>query len=832
MAKNIANGNTNQPEQSNPNQYIYKSLESVMHDSMIPYAECVILDRALPRVEDGLKPVQRRILYSMHDLGITPDKPYRKSARIVGDCLGKYHPHGDRSVYDAMVRMAQPFSMRMCLVDGHGNYGSVDGDSAAAMRYTEARMNPLALELLRDLDKDTVRFSLNFDDSIMEPDMLPGRFPNLLVNGASGIAVGLATNIPPHNLGEAIDAVVAYIDNKKITLKELMKIIKGPDFPTGGYIIAAEELERAYDTGKGRLILRAKIHIETAENEKKNIVITELPYQVNKSNLLQKILELKEEKKDLLAGIYDIADESDRNGMRAVIRVKKDYDPNAILNVLYKSTDLETSFGVNMVAIADGKPQQMGLIDIIYYYVNYQREIIFRRTKFKLKEAKEREHILDGLVICVQNVDEVVQIIKTSQNVGEARNRLKDRFNLSERQAQAILDMRLARLTSLEIFKLEGELKELKALIIELSSIVENKHLQMEIVKREMLAIKKTYKDARRSIVVATKEDIKVINDDPKLIPVEDFAVVLNASDLIKRVPIKNYNLSNRSLSDKSNANEIAKLIIETQSNATVMLFTDKGNIHKIDCMQLPECKWKEKGQPLKTLVKDADPDEKIIMMYPVLDELPVGSLIFFTKQGYVKKTDWLEYGLMKSSYQAIKLKDDDEVINIENDAFDTSMVFITAGGICLNADKSDLPAQGRIAGGVKGISLSDDDYVVFGGQVSKEGSIFAITENGMFKRTEVSEFEVIGRYRKGVKFVDLNKETGSKLLYASYVILPYELALICGGEIVYLNTDDISVSSRTAKLKTLKEYKNGLDINNAFTHRNCGQYITIQSKF
>ena len=444
---------------------LYKTIDTVLHESMIPYSEHVILDRALPRVEDGLKPVQRRILYDMFELGNTPDKPYKKSARIVGDCLGKYHPHGDSSVYDAMVRLAQPFNCNEVLVDGHGNFGSIDGDDAAAMRYTEARLSPLALELLRDLDKNTVRWGLNFDDSLKEPEMLPGRFPNLLVNGSTGIAVGLATNIPPHNLGETIDGVVAYIKNPKITLKEMLKIIKGPDFPTGGYILSSSELYEAYSTGRGKIYMRAKMHIEDGNDGKKSIVITELPYQVNKAVLLQKIATLKEEERYNLTGIQDVRDESDREGIRAVIKLKKDASVKKIYNSLLKNTDLQGTFGVNMVAIANGKPKQMGLLDIISYYAEYQREVVLRRTKYDLEQALERAHILEGLIIAIRNIDAVVKIIKTSENTSVAKTRLKEKFKLSDRQAQAILDMRLARLTSLEVYKLEEELKELERLI-------------------------------------------------------------------------------------------------------------------------------------------------------------------------------------------------------------------------------------------------------------------------------------------------------------------------------------------------------------------------------
>ncbi|MDE7158659.1 MAG: DNA topoisomerase 4 subunit A, partial [Clostridiales bacterium] len=468
-------------------------LEEVLPASMLPYAEEVILDRALPRVEDGLKPVQRRILYTMYEMGLMPDKPHKKSARIVGDCMGKYHPHGDSSVYDAMVRMAQDFNMGKTLVNGHGNFGSVDGDPAAAMRYTEARLEPLALELLRDLDKNTVPFALNFDDSLKEPKMLPGRFPNLLVNGSSGIAVGLATNIPPHNLGEVIDGAVAYIDNPRISLNEMLRYIQAPDFPTGGFIIA-NELNQAYRTGRGRITLRAKLRVEEIEGNKKNIIITELPYQVNKAALLRKIAELREEKKEQLSDILKVSDESDRVGMRAVIELRGEADIPEILKTLYKYTDLEVTFGMNMVAIADGKPKQLGLLKIIDAYVKYQKEVILRRTRFDLNQAKERCHILEGLIIAVRNIDAVIKIIKSAESTADAREKLKAKFNLSERQAQAILDLRLARLTKLEVFKLEEELKALKKRIEELTAIVNSNRLQYAVVREELLEIKKKYK--------------------------------------------------------------------------------------------------------------------------------------------------------------------------------------------------------------------------------------------------------------------------------------------------------------------------------------------------
>ncbi|MDP2891696.1 MAG: DNA topoisomerase (ATP-hydrolyzing), partial [Bacillota bacterium] len=492
-------------------------MEDVIHNCIMPYAEYVIMERALPRVEDGLKPVQRRILYTMLELGLTPDKPHRKSARIVGDTLGKYHPHGDTSVYDAMVRMAQDFNMRAPLVDGHGNFGSIDGDSAAAMRYTEVRLSPISLELLRDIEKDTVDFSLNFDDTMKEPDVLPGRSPNLLVNGASGIAVGFATNIPPHNLGEVIDGVAAYIRNPKIKLDEMLQIIKGPDFPTGAYLIDEGELRRAYETGRGRVFIRARTRIEKSANGKQSIVITEMPYQVNKASTLEKILKLSEEKKGVLTGIADIRDESDRDGMRAVIEVRRDADPNKILNYLLKYSDLQTTFGINMVVIADGKPQLMGLMDIIAYYVAYQKNVVMRRTKYDLETAQKREHILEGLMIAVSNIDEAIRIIRRSRDPKEAKEKLIERFKLSELQAQAILDMRLQRLTGLEIEKLKAEYEEVKQLIVKLRAILASEGRLMRVILDELAEIKLKHAKARKTSMLAAPPRIEIVEEKPEI---------------------------------------------------------------------------------------------------------------------------------------------------------------------------------------------------------------------------------------------------------------------------------------------------------------------------
>ena len=778
---------------------LVKNMEEVMHESMMPYSEHVILDRALPRVEDGLKPVQRRILYTMHELGITPDKPYRKSARVVGDCLGKYHPHGDTSIYFAMVRMAQPFSMGGTLIDGHGNFGSVDGDGAAAMRYTEVRMTPLALELLRDLEKNTVKWRCNFDDTRMEPDILPGRFPNLLVNGANGIAVGLATNIPPHNLAETIDGVIAYIDNSRIKLRDMMKIIKGPDFPTGGYVVGGEELVKAYETGRGKITLRAKVHIENGDNDKKIIVIDELPYQVNKAQLLETILKVREEKKGILTGISDIADESDRNGMRAVIKIKRDCDPKPILDLLFKHTNLSVSFGINMVAIADGKPQQMGLLDIISYYVDYQRQVILKRTRFELDEKKEREHILEGLVIAVRNIDEVIKIIKTSQSTAEARDRLRKRFELSERQAQAILDLRLARLTHLEVFKLEKELEDVRAEIARLSAIVASKHLQMELVKTELLQIKKAYKISRRSNILNSVGDYTVPSDSDEK-PIEDFMVAVNVAGNMKRMPVKHFSMTTKEFTDSSGKNEIYTSLVRSKTNERVYCFTNLGNCYKVDTDAIPDGKWRDKGATLKNVIKDALPDERVLYAISIEEALPKGNLLFYTRDGMVKKSPWSEYGVVKSTFQAIKLKEGDEVIGIEDEQPGCTLLFVTGSGMCLNADMSDIPSQGRVAGGVKGISLSDDDKCLFVRQVTGDGEVALMTDRGYAKRVLVAQLDVMARYRKGVKIIDFSKKgNGEKLVYVGYVKTPYKVIVELDGDYMSpYSTELFPIENRT----------------------------------
>lgn len=787
------------------NGIIYNSLDDVLKNSMIAYAEDVILDRALPRVEDGLKPVQRRILYAMYEMGLTADKPHKKCAKIVGDCLGRYHPHGDTSVYGALVHLAQDFNMRMPLINGHGNFGTVDGDSPAAYRYTEARLENIALELLRDIDKDTVNFSLNFDDSLTEPDTLPGRFPNLLVNGASGIAVGLATNIPPHNLGEVINGTVAYIDNPKISLKEMMKFIPAPDFPTGGYIMADGELEEAYKTGRGKIKIRARVNIEKDTGDKQNLVITELPYQVNKAELLKKISEMRDERRDKLGDIADVVDESDRNGMRAVIKLRKEANAAAILKYLYKTTALETSYGINMVAIAGGKPCQMGLLSIIGYYVDYQRDVVLRRCKFELERAKERAHILEGLIIAVKNIDEVVRIIKTADDTADARAKLRARFSLSEVQANAILDLRLARLTKLEVEKLQAELEMLKKRIAELTEIIASKAKQMEVVKKELLDIKRRYKDERRSSIMRGGEEVDSEDLEEPSKPVENMVIAFTEGKMFKKMTERSFEAGERTVKENSNTADFLRIAVRAKSNQTVIAFTNLGNCCKFSLESVSECRFREKGSKFSEVAADVRKNEYPVAMFAVdADKLPEGNLLFFTKDGLIKKTDWQEYNLVKSYYQAIKLKENDELISVEQDRAETTIGYVTAGGMVLNAVKDDIPVQGRVAGGVRGINLGSGDKIVFVSQIDDEGEFIIVTDTGFYKRVLSSEIKPVGRYGKGIKICELGSV--NKIVYADMVKEPFDFAVADNFGVVFkVNTEDISIESRTTKGKTLK---------------------------
>ena len=782
---------------------ITSPLEDVLHNSMIPYAEYVILDRALPRVEDGLKPVQRRILYSMYEQGMTPDKGYKKSARVVGDCLAKYHPHGDSSVYDAMVRLAQPYNMRNTLVDGHGNFGSIDGDSAAAMRYTEVRLQQLALELLTDIDKDTVNWSLNFDDSLKEPDTLPGRFPNLLVNGATGIAVGLATNIPTHNLAEVIDGVVAYLNDPKISLDEMMKIVKGPDFPTGGYIIAGSELRNAYETGKGKITLRAKISIEEGEGKKKNIVITELPYQVNKAQLLKKIADLQEENKEALAGRADIADESDRSGMRAVIRVRKDYNPQPILDFLFKYTQLQCTYGINMVAIADGKPKLMGLLEIIKYYVDYQINIVVRRTRYDLNKAKERAHILEGLIIAVNNIDEVIRIIKTSPDTPAAKANLRAAFDLSDKQAQAILDLRLARITKLEVNNLKEELENLKKLIAELQAILDSKKLQKDVVKKEILAIRKKYRDDRRSVIVSSADEISFDKTAEKSY-VENIVIGYNLNGVIRKVKAATY--KKYAKNSAPNKAELFAFKVDTDTSYMLYAFTNLGNCYKIDPEALPEASGAMSGGiTFNKLIKNCGKDEVPVAFYAAKDDdFPTTRLFFFTKGGMVKLTPWSEYDVKKPVFQAIKLKEGDELLKMEEEIPDSDYFFATKNGYCLNCS-DEFPQQLRVASGVKGMDIEDGDEIITATQISKklDYEIVVATSFGTFKKVDLGTISKTARARKGVRLVDVGFDGKECVKLAVPKDEAESMTLLIedgDGNIMHALSEDLASESRTTK--------------------------------
>ena len=770
------------------------TMEDVMHNSMLPYAEYVILDRAIPRVEDGLKPVQRRILYTMMELGTTPDKPHRKSARIVGDCLGKYHPHGDTSVYDAMVRMAQPFNMSGPLVDGHGNFGSVDGDPAAAMRYTEARMTPLALELLRDIDKDTVDFSLNFDDTLKEPDVLPGRFPNLLVNGASGIAVGLATNIPPHNLGEAIDATVAMLQNPDITVKELMKHIPAPDFPTGGLLLNTPEIAAAYETGRGKLVVRAKVHIEPQKNGKNLIVVTELPFQINKAAAQEKILRLSEQKKALFSGITDIREESDRLGTRVVIEVRKDADPEKILNYLYKYSDLQVTFGANMVAIAGGKPKLMGLRDILAHYIDHQKDVVTRRTRHDLDAAERRAHVLEGLIIAVDNVDEVIRIIRRSKTPAEARDALMKRFGLTQIQAQAILDMRLARLTSLQIIELRSEYEAVKKLMEELSAILESPKKLNAVIRHELLEIKKNYAVPRRTALVFGDPEITV--DESELKVVSDAAVYATASG-IKRV-------NSRLFSQKGSQEEGRVFFsLETKTDRRVQFFTNFGNLYAIDAEDIPEPKGKQLGAMPAALFAGWSDGERIVAAFSFASYKKDESLLFFTKKGVAKRCSLPEFETRNKKLLATGLKDGDEIIAVTVYDETRDALLITEQGMSIRFSADSIPEMGRSAAGVKAITLEPGDAVVFAALTPDDGQMLLISDLGYAKRSLILDYERQNRNGKGQRTFDLKKNgaNGTKVAAALCLDRPVTFAVeqLRSGRTVFAS-EEVLVEKRQSR--------------------------------
>lgn len=787
-------------------------LKKKMEDSYIDYAMSVIAARALPDVRDGLKPVQRRVLYSMIELNNGPDKPHRKSARIVGDTMGKYHPHGDSSIYGALVNMAQEWSTRYPLVDGHGNFGSVDGDGAAAMRYTEARLSKISMELLADINKDTVDFVPNFDDTEKEPTVLPSRYPNLLVNGTSGIAVGMATNIPPHNLREVIAAVVKIIDNqvqenRNTEMNEILELVKAPDFPTGGIILGTRGAEEAYRTGRGKVRVRAVTNIEPMDNGKNRIIVTELPYMVNKANLILKIAELVKLKK--IDGITDLRDETNREGMRIVIELRKDANTNVILNQLYKHTQLQDSFGIIMLALVDGQPKVMNLLDMLYFYLEHQKDVVTRRTKYDLNKAEERDHILQGLLIALDNIDEVIQIIRSSRTTQIAKDRLIERFALSDVQAQAIVDMRLRALTGLEREKLENEHKELLAKIAELKAILADEKLLLGVIKEEILIISEKFGDDRRSKIGYDVYDI----DMEDLIPKDNTIIAMTSLGYVKRMTVDNFKAQHRGGKGIKGMQTIDEDYIEdllmTTTHHYLMFFTNYGRVYRLKAYEIPEAGRTARGTAIINLLQ-LTPGEKISAMIPIKDYEETKNLFMVTRKGIVKKTSILEYSnVRKKGLTAINLREDDELIEVKSTDENTEIFLVTKQGMCIRFKETDVRATGRASMGVIGMNLSDGDEVI-GMQLDHQGdSLLIVSENGLGKRTYLNEFTVQNRGGKGVKCYKITEKTGN-VVGVKAVNDDHEIMMITTeGVIIQLRMEDISTLGRITsgvKMMNLEE--------------------------
>ena len=785
----------------NEGKVISIDINKEMKRCYIDYAMSVIVGRALPDVRDGLKPVHRRILFSMSELGLAPEKGYRKCARIVGEVLGKYHPHGDSSVYDALVRMAQDFSMRYMLVDGHGNFGSVDGDSAAAMRYTEAKMNKIAAEMLRDISKNTVDFIPNFDGEEKEPVVLPSRYPNLLVNGSSGIAVGMATNIPPHNLGEIIDGTVMLIDNPETSVLELMTIIKGPDFPTAGIIMGKAGIRAAYETGKGKIVVRAKADIEE-ENSRHRIIVTELPYQVNKAKLIENIADLVKDKK--IVGISDLRDESDRQGMRIVIELKKDANPNVILNLLYKHTKMQDTFGVIMLALVDNEPQVLNLKQVLCNYIDFQKEVITKRTIFDLNKAQARAHILEGLRIALDHIDEVISIIRHSDTSEIARNTLIERFNFTDKQATAILEMRLRRLTGLERGKIEEEYNELMKQIEYLNSILASEEKLLGVIKEELIEIKNKYSDERRTSIEKVVNEI----DIEDLIQEEEVTITLTHSGYIKRISADTYSSQRRggkgiqAMSTKED--DFVEHIMITSTHSDVLFFTNKGRVYKLRAYEIPEAGRVAKGTNIINLIA-IEPDERIETVLSIRDNTKDGFLFMATKQGIVKKTPLSDFkNLRKNGLIAINLREGDELLKVKVTRGDANIIIVTQNGYAVRFSEKNVRAMGRTASGVRSINLKDDDIAVCMDIAVDSEDLLIISEYGFGKRTPISEYKVQNRGGVGLITYKISEKTG-KVVGATMCNELDELMLInSSGVAIRINVKDISVTGRSAMGVTL----------------------------
>ncbi|NQT67271.1 MAG: DNA gyrase subunit A [Actinobacteria bacterium] len=735
-------------------------IESEMQDSYLSYAMSVIVGRALPDVRDGLKPVHRRILYAMHDMGMKSNTPYKKCARIVGEVLGKYHPHGDTAVYDTMVRMAQDFSQRYVLIDGHGNFGSVDGDRAAAMRYTEARLSSISEELLVDIDKGTIGFVDNFDSSLKEPSVLPSKFPNLLVNGSSGIAVGMATNIPPHNLGEIIDGVIYYIDNHESTVKDLMKKIKGPDFPTGGIIMGIAGIREAYETGRGRLVVRGKVHQEQPKKGKTQVIITELPYQVNKSRLVEKIAELVRTKK--IEGINDLRDESDKSGMRVVVELKKDSIPNVVINSLYKNTQLEDTFGIIMLSLVDGVPKTLNLLRLIEEYAKHRFDVVVRRTKYELKKSEEREHILQGLLIALDNLDEVIKTIRSSKDVPIARKRLVKNFELTEIQAQAILDLRLHRLTGLERDKIKLEYEQLVERIKELKQLLGSSELIYGVVKDELKEIKKKYNDERRTDITTDISDIEIED----LIPEEENVISISHSGYIKRVPVITYRKQGRGGRGVTGTNlkedDFVKHLFIASTHHYIMFFSNLGKVYRLKVYQIPTGSRLSKGRAIVNLLPFV-PGERVAAIIAVKDYGGDQYLVMATKKGIIKKTSIEVYDTSRrDGIIAITIKKGDELIGVEKSNGNNDVIMVSRNGKAIRFSEEDCRPIGRTSQGVKGMKLLKGDEVLsmmVAGEL--DGDLFVLTENGYGKRTQLSEYKKQNRGGLGVRTLKITEKKG-----------------------------------------------------------------------
>ena len=782
-----------------PNTRIYPlNIEEEMQKSFISYAMAVIIDRALPDVRDGLKPVHRRILYSMDEQGFTADKPFHKSARIVGDVLGKYHPHGDSSVYDAMVRLAQDFNTRYMLVEGQGNFGSVDGDSAAAMRYTEARLSRISEEMLADINKNTVDFGPNFDETLMQPKVLPCRFPNLLVNGSGGIAVGMATNIPPHNLGEVIDAYAAMIDNRDISVEELMAYIPGPDFPTGATIMGTAGIRQAYRTGRGRIVVRAKAEIEEMHGGKSRIVVTEIPYQVNKARLVEKIAELVHDKR--VEGISDLRDESDRKGMRIVIELKKDVNANVVLNQLYKHTQMQDTFGVIMLALVDGEPKVLNLREMLAHYLSFQEEVVTRRTQYDLDRAKERLHILEGLIIALDNIDEVVEIIKKSPSSPVAKERLCERFGLSEKQSQAILDMRLARLTGLERDKILDEHAELVKTVAHYEAILADEGLLLGIIKEEILEVRRKYADPRRTEITLATDDIDL--DD--IIQEEEMAVTLTHLGYCKRIALDTYRAQNRGgkgvVGQTTREEDFVEHLFATSTHSNILFFTNTGRAFQLKCYNIPEAGRTAKGTAIVNLLQ-LQGGEKITAMFPLTAGEKGEYLVFATRGGVIKKTPVEEFeNIRKGGLIALGLREGDELIGVMLSSGDDEFLVGTRYGKCIRFHEEDVRPMGRTATGVRSILLDEGDEVVDVNRILPGATVLSITERGMGKRTPEAQYRVQSRGGKGVIATAITEKTGElacmKLCDGSEDIM----LIRDDGTIIRLPVEQISVTARNTQ--------------------------------